>query len=90
MLLIRGETRVVDIYFNEFYRLFFHYYFRSVHEELHASAPVGDAAAANAAADEKASLFLDETDGWLDKYKPGSLRMKRVAMFTKMSGAQPA
>ena len=88
MLAIRGNKRVADIYFTEFNRLFFHYYFRSVHEETQTRAPANGAAAANAAADEKASLFLDETDGWLGKYKPGSLRMKRVAMFTKMSGAQ--
>lgn len=88
MLLIRGETRVADIYFTEFNRLFFHYYFRSVHEETRTRTPASGTAAANAAADEKASLFLDETDGWLSKYKPGSLRMKRVAMFTKMFGAQ--
>ncbi|WP_179874038.1 phospholipase D-like domain-containing protein [Rhizobium sp. L43] len=85
MLLIRGERRVADIYFTEFNRLFFHYYFRSVHEEAHDRAEAGTAAA-NAAADQKASLFLDETDGWLTKYKPGSLRTKRVAMFTKMEG----
>ena len=34
MLLIRGNTRVADIYFTEFNRLFFHYYFRSVHEDI--------------------------------------------------------
>jgi len=90
MLLIRGETRVADIYFTEFNRLFFHYYFRSVHEETRSRTSANGAAAANAAADEKASLFLDETDGWLDKYKPGSLRMKRVEMFTKMAGAVSA
>lgn len=86
MLLIRGETRASDIYFTEFNRLFFHYYFRSVHEATRDRASNGSAV--NAAADEKASLFLDETDVWLDKYKDGSLRMKRVAMFTSMAGAQ--
>jgi hypothetical protein len=32
-----------------------------------------------------ASLFLAEGDAWLDKYKPGSLRAKRVAMFKDMA-----
>ena len=32
MLIIRGDRRVADIYFTEFNRLFFHYYFRSVVE----------------------------------------------------------
>lgn len=84
MLLIRGDARAADIYFTEFNRLFFHYYFRSVQEALSGMRP----AAANAAADSTASLFLDETSGWLDKYKPGSLRRKRVEMFTTMAGAR--
>ena len=32
MLMIRGDQRVADIYFTEFNRLFYHYYFRSVQE----------------------------------------------------------
>jgi hypothetical protein len=32
------------------------------------------------------SLFLDETDGWLAAYKPGSLKQKRVDMFKRMKG----
>ncbi len=35
MLLIRGDQRAADIYFTEFNRLFFHYYFRSVQEATH-------------------------------------------------------
>lgn len=84
MLLIRGDTRVADIYFTEFNRLFFHYYFRSIVEELGDGKP----ASGNAAADQSASLFLDETDGWLKKYAPGTLRAKRVGVFTAMAGAQ--
>jgi hypothetical protein len=33
------------------------------------------------------SLFLSETDQWLQKYAPGTLRTKRVQLFTQMSGA---
>lgn len=88
MLLIRGETRVADIYFTEFNRLFFHYYFRSIHEVIAEKEakqdPVGIAASA---ANEKASLFLDETPGWTAKYAPKSLKTKRVKMFTAMAGA---
>lgn len=83
MLLICGETRVADIYFTEFNRLFLHYNFRSAREGASGRTP----AVPTAAADAKASLFLAETDAWLDKYKPGSLRAKRVALFTKMAGA---
>lgn len=64
---------------------FFHYYFCSVHDETHARTTTGGATAANVAADEKASLFLDETDGWLEKYKPGSMRAELV--ITRARGA---
>ena len=87
MLLIRGEKRVADIYFTEFNRLFFHYYFRSVHEEVSGHKPTDAVGVAATAAGEKASLFLSETDKWLAKYKPGSLKTKRVKMFTTMAGA---
>jgi len=85
MLLIRGETRVADIYFTEFNRLFFHYYFRSVLEDINrrnAALGVTDTGAA-----QKASLFLDETPGWTAKYAPNSLKTKRVKMFVGMAGA---
>jgi phosphatidylserine/phosphatidylglycerophosphate/cardiolipin synthase-like enzyme len=81
MLLIRGDARAADIYFTEFNRLFFHYYFRSVREAI-AEKSKPDS---NAAADTNASLFLEEGDGWLKKYKPGSLRQKRVELFTGMA-----
>jgi len=32
MIAIRGDRRVADIYFTEFNRIFYHYYFRSVQE----------------------------------------------------------
>jgi phosphatidylserine/phosphatidylglycerophosphate/cardiolipin synthase-like enzyme len=76
MVIVRGERRVADIYLTEFNRLFNHYYFRSVTERIHRSRATGD----------DASLFLDETPGWQDKYKPGSLRAKRLALYTTMSG----
>jgi phosphatidylserine/phosphatidylglycerophosphate/cardiolipin synthase-like enzyme len=88
MLLIRGETRVADIYFTEFNRLFFHYYFRSVHEAISEHKPTDAVGVAATAAAEKASLFLDETAGWISKYAPGSLKTKRVKIFTAMAGAK--
>jgi phosphatidylserine/phosphatidylglycerophosphate/cardiolipin synthase-like enzyme len=76
MLIIRGDRRVADIYFTEFNRLFNHYYFRAVHEK---SAGMPSAA--------RASLFLKEKPSeWLDAYKPGLLRFKRVEMYARMSG----
>lgn len=36
MIIIRGDRRVADIYFTEFNRLFFHYYFRSVVQRIRA------------------------------------------------------
>lgn len=76
MLLIRGNRRVADIYFTEFNRLFNHYYYRAVAEDRRDQP----------AADRIANLFLDETGGWVGKYAPGSLRAKRVGVFTAMAG----
>jgi len=89
MLLIRGDTRVADIYFTEFNRLFFHYYFRSVHEAISEQQKKQDeVGVAATAAKEKASLFLAEKAAdWISKYKPDSLKTKRVKMFTAMAGA---
>jgi phosphatidylserine/phosphatidylglycerophosphate/cardiolipin synthase-like enzyme len=84
MLLIRGSERVADIYFTEFNRLYNHYYFRSVQEALAGNKPPD----ANAAADTKASLFLAENADWIDKYKPGLLRRKRVEMFIAIANAK--
>jgi phosphatidylserine/phosphatidylglycerophosphate/cardiolipin synthase-like enzyme len=80
MIIIRGDKRVADIYFTEFNRLFNHYYFRSVAESLKKNGKKLNS---------DASLFLCETaEPWLEKYKPGTLRSKRLALYTKMHGAQ--
>ena len=76
MLLIRGDRRVADIYVTEFNRLFNHYYFRSVRE---ATAPFASQQR------DLQTLFLAETDEWLAKYGPGSLRTKRVRILTTAS-----
>ena len=39
MLLIRGNTRVADIYMTEFDRIFRHFYFRDIANELAAAKP---------------------------------------------------
>ena len=70
MLLIRGDTRVADIYMTEFDRVFRHFYFRDIANELAAKG------------DEAAAIFLDETDGWTDSYfKPNSVKANRRLMF---------
>lgn len=70
MLLIRGDTRVADIYLTEFDRIFRHFYFRDIANEL--------AAKGNNAK----SAFLDESDAWTDSYfKPGRLKTNRRQMF---------
>jgi phosphatidylserine/phosphatidylglycerophosphate/cardiolipin synthase-like enzyme len=78
MVVIRGNQRVADIYFTEFNRLFSHYYFRSVQAQLNRSDRSKDAP----------SLFLEEDDQWLDKYSVGSLKRKRVEVFSKMKNTQ--
>jgi phosphatidylserine/phosphatidylglycerophosphate/cardiolipin synthase-like enzyme len=77
MLIIRGNPRAADIYFTEFNRLFNHYYFRAVHEAT--SKPGADSGDAN--------LFLAEDDSWLEKYRPGKLKQKRLDLFARMAGA---
>src|SRR6185436_16461008 len=47
MLLVRGDTRVADIYMTEFDRVFRHFYFRDIANELAAKG------------DEAAAIFLD-------------------------------
>lgn len=78
MLIIRGNKRVADIYFTEFNRLFFHYYFRSV---LEATSAFSDARP-------EGSLFLMETSKWTSKYKQGSFRQKRVQLLAGMKGTE--
>ncbi len=43
----------------------------------------------NAAANDQDSLFLKETDAWLEKYLPSTLRAKRVEAFTRDGGNLP-
>ena len=72
MLLVRGNTRVADIYMTEFDRIFRHFYFRNIANEL----------AGSASSDEAVSIFLDETDGWSERYfQPGTLKSNRRLMF---------
>lgn len=75
MIIIKGDKRVADIYFTEFNRLFNHYYFRSIFNK-----PL-----AQNKADKTKSLFLAENDSWLENYKPGTLRSKRVKMYKDMN-----
>jgi phosphatidylserine/phosphatidylglycerophosphate/cardiolipin synthase-like enzyme len=80
MLLIKGDRRVADIYFTEFNRLFNHYYFRSVTEALKETGKTIDSSG---------SLFLEEeAKKWLDKYKAGSLKSKRLNLFVEMESAE--
>lgn len=70
MLMIRGDTRVADIYMTEFDRIFRHFYFRDVANEIEAQG--GEAKGA----------FLDETSGWTASYfKPGAFKTRRREMF---------
>ena len=74
MIIVRGDRRTADIYSTEFNRIFNHYYFRSVTE----------ATAGEPQSVLDASLFLAEDDSWQLKYKPGSLRAKRLALYESM------
>jgi len=70
MLLIRGDKRVADIYFTEFDRIFRHFYFRNVANQIEAKG------------EDATGAFLDETDKWTDSYfKPAAFKTRRREMF---------
>lgn len=71
MLLIRGNTRVADIYMTEFDRLFRHFHFRNVANELEAKGK-------NAK-----GIFLDPTDEWSASYfwRDGFKSLRRQMFF---------
>lgn len=76
MLLIRGDTRVADIYMTEFDRLFRHFYFRDVANEVAMKRKKGE---------EPKKVFLDETSAWTDVYFwPGGFKNRRREMFFKL------
>jgi len=84
MLVIRGSQRVADVYFTEFNRIFYHYYFRSVQERTLRLHPDQEKKR------DQQTLFLAEDDRWLKLYKPGSLKQKRVEMFKRIEGFEQA
>lgn len=71
MLLIRGDTRVADIYLTEFDRIFRHFYARQTINRLaEQGKPLTEA------------KFLDETSGWLADYvTPGRMKTNRQRLF---------
>ncbi len=81
MIVIRGDQRVADIYFTEFNRIFYHYYFRSVQERTKKMLSKEEKKRSD-----QQTLFLSEKDEWIKAYKPGSLKRKRVDIFKQMDG----
>ncbi|MDX0834214.1 hypothetical protein GOD82_31055 [Sinorhizobium medicae] len=70
MVLIRGDTRVADIYLTEFLRLHEHFYFRDAANSL--AGKGNDALGA----------FLEETNDWTaDDFLPGTYLNSRREMF---------
>jgi phosphatidylserine/phosphatidylglycerophosphate/cardiolipin synthase-like enzyme len=70
MLLIRGDTRVADIYMTELDRLFRHFYARDVINKL-----AKDGSTTN-------PLWLDTTNGWVtENYKTGGYKSNRRQLF---------
>lgn len=89
MLLVRGDTRVADIYLTEFDRIYRHFYFRNIANEL----------AAAKKSDDAKSAFLDETSKWTDSYfNPKGFKTRRRELFftdsskswVTAAGARPA
>ena len=70
MLLVRGDCRVADIYLTEFDRIFRHFYFRDVANEIEAKGKNAKGA------------FLDENDKWTDSYfRRDAFKTRRRALF---------
>jgi PLD-like domain len=73
MILIRGSTRVADIYMTEFDRLFRHFYFRDVANETAMKLKEGE---------RPKKVFLTEDDKWTDDYFfKGGFKSRRREMF---------
>ena len=81
MLIIRGDTRVSDIYVTEFMRLWSHYYFRDRQKQaLNRAKTAGRTT-------EPQQLFLDTDDSWTRKYyEPGSVRERERLYFSGKLG----
>jgi phosphatidylserine/phosphatidylglycerophosphate/cardiolipin synthase-like enzyme len=74
MLLIRGDTRLADIYMTEYDRIFRHFYFRNVANEL-----------ALKGSQQTDVIFLDPTDGWVAENFGTRMKSKRRRLFFPQS-----
>jgi phosphatidylserine/phosphatidylglycerophosphate/cardiolipin synthase-like enzyme len=92
MMLLRGSTRVADIYMTEFDRLFRHFYFRDVANEVAMKRKESGKQA------DPERVFLEESDVWTKQYFfPGGFKNRRREMFfnvpkanwTRAAGKRP-
>lgn len=75
MLVIRGNTRVADIYLGEFMRLFSHHYFRDLIRKQQ-----------GATVTTVKTQYLEPTDKWTRRYyKPYSVKWKERQLFSGAS-----
>ncbi|MDQ7247877.1 phospholipase D-like domain-containing protein [Dongia sedimenti] len=71
MLVIRGDTRIADIYMTEFDRIFRHFYFRDVANEL-----------AMKGSEKTEVVFLHPDDTWVsENFDPHRMKAKRRKLF---------
>lgn len=79
MILIRGSTRVADIYMTEFDRLFRHFYFRDVANEV---AMKKKKTENDSKKDDSEKYYLDDKGIWTNSYfYPGGFKTRRREMF---------
>lgn len=72
MLVIHGDTRVADVYLGEFFRLFFHFYFRYIASLLESEED----------SEERTHAYLKPDDSWTIKYyEEGSMKKKQRIFF---------
>ena len=78
MLLIRGDTRVADIYMTELDRIFRHFRARDI---INHEAAQGE---------REQWLLLDPTDGWIgSNFKDGAYKDNRRLLFSRLRRPDP-
>lgn len=78
MLLIRGDTRIADIYMTELDRIFRHFHARDI---INAQAATGK---------DEPWLLLDPTDGWIaPNFKDGTYKNNRRLLFFPAKSPRP-
>lgn len=75
MIIIKGNTRVADIYFTEFMRIFNHYYFRWIIKKMNEKGITQI---------ENPAFLTSDYIKWTSQYKHNKYKQKRIDIFKNM------